>query len=137
MSVLTQFTIYGQPHVKKNNQKTVWTGRYFKKIDTPAYKEWHNEALKQLKLCKLPAQIINEPVNMQCIFYMKTKGRVDLSALYEGIQDTLVEFGVLTDDYWGIVAGHDGSRVRFDKENPRMEIIITKMSGAIITGYGS
>lgn len=125
--LINQFTIYGQPRVKKNNQRVVWTGRYHKKIDTPAYQEWHSSALEQLQLTKFKEVNIARPVNLKCLFYMKTEGRVDLSALYEGIQDTLVEYGVLKDDYWGVVAGHDGSRVRFDKDNPRMEITITDL----------
>lgn len=56
---------------------------------------------------------------------MDTAVRVDLSALYEGIQDVLVELNVITDDNYTIVASHDGSGVFIDRENPRMEIEIT------------
>lgn len=62
---------------------------------------------------------------------MPTKGLVDLSALYEGIQDTLVELNVLSDDNYSIVASHDGSGVYVDKKNPRMEITITPKKPAI------
>lgn len=65
---------------------------------------------------------------------MDTTGKVDLSALYEGIQDVLVELNVLTDDNYTIVASHDGSGVFVDKTNPRMEITITsKLEDARIT----
>ena len=65
---------------------------------------------------------------------MDTAVRVDLSALYEGIQDVLVELNVLTDDNYSIVASHDGSGVYIDRENPRMEIEITaKFPDARIT----
>lgn len=57
---------------------------------------------------------------------MDTTGKVDLSALYEGIQDVLVELNVLSDDNYTIVASHDGSGVSVDRTNPRMEIEITK-----------
>lgn len=37
-------------------------------------------------------------------------------------------FGVIKDDNSRIVAGHDGSRVLYDKENPRVEITITPIA---------
>ena len=39
----------------------------------------------------------------------------------------LVRAGVLADDHSGIIAAHDGSRVRLDRENPRVEIEIVSM----------
>jgi len=56
---------------------------------------------------------------------MDSAVKVDLSALYEGIQDVLVELNVITDDNYTIVASHDGSGVFIDRDNPRMEIEIT------------
>ena len=41
--------------------------------------------------------------------------------------DILVDAGILEDDNSNIVAGHDGSRVLYDKENPRTEILITRI----------
>lgn len=86
---------------------------------------WKKSAVPQIKLQK-PSFEIDFPVNLKCEFYMPTKGLVDLSALYEGIQDELVEAGVITDDNYSIVASHDGSGVYVDKDNPRMEITITR-----------
>lgn len=128
---VARFTILGIPRVKKNNQKLVTKrnfktgGLYAKKINTKAYAIWHSEALAQI-LKQKPAMEIDYPVNLKCLFYMANAGRVDLSALYEGIQDTLVECQVLTDDNYKIVASHDGSGVFVDRANPRMEITITK-----------
>jgi len=56
---------------------------------------------------------------------MDSAVKVDLSALYEGIQDVLVELNVITDDNYTIVASHDGSGVFIDRVNPRMEVEIT------------
>lgn len=72
-------------------------------------------------------QTIDYPVNVKCIFYVPTRRRVDLTNLEESIDDILVKFGILKDDSYTILAGHDGSRVRIDKENPRTEITITPM----------
>lgn len=124
-----RLTILGVPRVKKNNQQVVLarskTGKYYpKKVDTPAYKRWHSKSIDQIKKQK-PSLEIDYPINLACRFYMDTDQKVDLSALYEGIQDVLVELNVLSDDNYTIVASHDGSGVYVDRLNPRMEIEIT------------
>jgi len=121
------YKILGQPYVKKSNQRTVMFHGRIRKVDTPRYKEWHESARLQLLGHRKPSEPISVPVNLRCHFYMKTHGRVDLSALYEGIQDVLVEMDILADDNYKIVSSHDGSRVFYDKENPRMEIEITEV----------
>ena len=128
-NLIAKFVILGVPRVKKNNQAVVMarskSGKYFpKKVDTPAYKIWHRNAVPQINLQK-PSLEIDFPINLACKFYMDTAVKVDLSALYEGIQDVLVELNVITDDNYTIVASHDGSSVEVDRANPRMEIIIT------------
>lgn len=70
---------------------------------------------------------INYPVNVKCIYYRDSLRRCDLSNLHEATDDILVHYGILKDDNFKIVAGHDGSRVKVDRENPRTEIFITKM----------
>lgn len=125
--MIYEFFIYGRPIVKKNNQKVSCTRRFPVKYNTPAYNEWVGEAKDQLLAAgpwDKPA--IDYPVNFRCLFFMPTRGRVDLSALYEAPQDLLVEIGVLADDNSKVVASHDGSGVFYDKENPRMEVRITK-----------
>jgi hypothetical protein len=39
----------------------------------------------------------------------------------------LVKAEVVQDDNRNIIAGHDGSRVYYNKENPHIEVNITKM----------
>ena len=56
---------------------------------------------------------------------MPTRHRVDLVNLLEATCDILVECGLLADDNSKIVVSHDGSRVEYDKYNPRVEIEIT------------
>lgn len=129
------YTITGQPAVKKSNQKVVTVRRRLPngevrltriKVDTPAYKAWHQDAVKQLLAQPRPSTPIDYPVNLQCRFYLASQQRVDLSALYEGIQDVLVELGILADDNYKIVASHDGSGATPDKFAPRLEVTITK-----------
>lgn len=87
------------------------------------YKEYEKNALWFLK--PLPKRPIDIAVEVKCTFYMPTKRKVDLTNLLEAIDDILVKAGVLADDNSTIVASHDGSRVLYDKENPRTEIVIT------------
>jgi Holliday junction resolvase RusA-like endonuclease len=130
-----RYTVSGRPYVKKSNQRVVPVMRKgkpsFTKIDTPVYKQWHKRALQELNRQRIPAHPIKQRLNMKAVFYMPDRNRVDLSALYEGIQDVLVEVGVIADDNFKIIAGHDGSRVLIDKNNPRMEIELTPMEGEL------
>lgn len=71
---------------------------------------------------------IEEPVEVKCLFYMPTRRRVDLPNLLESIDDVLVRAGVLKDDHSGIIVSHDGSRVLYDKDNPRTEVFISEMT---------
>ena len=121
-----RYVITGHPYVKKNNMKLVMRGKKLVRIPTTNYQEWARSAHEQIARHINPGSPINHPVNLQCHFYVRTYGVVDLSALYEGIQDELVKMGVLEDDNFKIVASHDGSRVFVDPDNPRMEITITR-----------
>ena len=93
-------------------------------IPSKQYKEYEKQALIYLMFNPL---IIDYPVNVECHFYMKTRRKVDLVNLLESVCDVLVRAGILEDDNSSIVVSHDGSRVHYDKENPRTEIIITEV----------
>ena len=67
------------------------------------------------------------PYNVKCVYYRNSERRVDLSNLLEATDDILVNAKVLPDDNYKIIASHDGSRVRIDRENPRVEITITEL----------
>lgn len=66
-------------------------------------------------------------MEVKCLFYMPTKRRVDLTNLLEAVDDVLVRSGVLKDDHSGIIVSHDGSRVLYDKDNPRTVLFIREM----------
>jgi len=68
---------------------------------------------------------IDYPVNVKCVYYMPTLGKVDLTNLMAATHDILVKYGVLADDNSKIVISVDGSRVLYDKVNPRTEISIS------------
>ena len=120
-----KLTILGNPATKKNSQqiyKNAKTGKSFI-TQSKGYKEYAKTFLWQVpSVAKIN---INYPINLKCIYYRQTKHRVDLVNLLNATNDLLVEAGVLEDDNCKIVFSHDGSEVRWDKDNPRVEIEIT------------
>ena len=115
------------PRTKKNSQQILTnkkTGRSFI-APSGAYKAYEKAALS---LIPKGARVgIDYPVNVRYLFYMDTHRIVDLLGLEQAADDILVKAGVLADDNSRIVAGHDGSRVLYDKEHPRTEIEIRRM----------
>lgn len=121
---MLKFTIPLPPITKKNSQQILVnkaTGRPFI-APSEQYKQYEKDAQWFTPACIPP---IDQPVNIKCLFYMPTRRRVDLTNLLEAADDVLVHAGVIADDHSGIVVSHDGSRVLYDKENPRTEIEIT------------
>ena len=114
------------PKTKKNNQKIIKNKRTgsLMVVQNDRYLQYERDAGWFLK--KIP-QPISEPVNVKCVFYRDSERKVDLNNLLEAITDILVRYKVILDDNYRIVAGHDGSRVLVDKDNPRTEIEITRM----------
>lgn len=121
--ILWQQTIVSAPHTKKNSQVIAkHNGRTFV-VQNKLYKKYEKECLNVIEP---PEKPIDEPVNVQMRFFMPTRRRVDLVNLQQACLDILVRAGVLEDDNFNIVYSMDGSRVFYDKENPRTEIEITR-----------
>ena len=120
---MLHFTLDVVPHSKKNSSQ-ICTLKNGKTILLPSklYKQFEKECLslisKDLKVN------IDKPVNIKAHFYCKTRRKIDLTNLLEALDDMLVKAGVLEDDNRNIIAAHDGSRVYWDKEHPRIEIWI-------------
>nr|DAO16253.1 MAG TPA: Endodeoxyribonuclease RusA [Caudoviricetes sp.] len=120
---MIKFTVPLTPVSKKNNQQIAInkaTGRPFV-VPSKKYKEYEKNALWFIPRKQKP---IDEPVNVKCLFYMPTHRRCDLTNMLEAIDDVMVVGGLLADDNYRIIESHDGSRVLYDKENPRTEVYI-------------
>lgn len=118
-------TLYGEPRTKKNSQRLIRTGARIIPIASRAYEDYEDDCVRQIGF-PYRASEIDFAVNVRCVYYMATKRKVDLVNLLEATCDILVKAGVLADDNSRIIAGHDGSRVRYDRQNPRVEILITE-----------
>ena len=114
-----------EPRTKKNSMRLVRLGRRIVPIPSKQYKDFEEKCSQWLQ--PYSDMEIDKAVNVCCLFYMKTRRKVDLTNLLEAADDVLVRYHVLADDNMNIVAGHDGSRVLYDKNNPRIEIEITDM----------
>ena len=130
------YTIKGDPRTKKNHQTIAGSGRRCPCCGKPA-KQWIRQSkayenyamLAAWQLKPLPDKPIDYPVNVRYLFYMQTGRMVDELNLCAAMDDILVDCGILRDDNSRIVAGHDGTRVLYDKKNPRTEIYITRLEG--------
>lgn len=120
-----KIVLYGDPRTKKNSAR-ILKAHANRRIVAPskAYVDYETDCLRQIKRPRSP---ISARVNVRCVYYMKTARRVDLANLIEATTDILVKARVLEDDNSQIVAAHDGSRVDYDKKNPRAEIWIEEM----------
>lgn len=132
---MIEIVIPGNPTTKKNSRearraRNKRTGKiYHYQAPSKAFEAYQASAEAALVIPpslrdKFP---IDYPVNVKTIYYRKNLVRCDLTGLHQATDDILVHYGILKDDNFKIVAGHDGSRVRIDRENPRTEITITRM----------
>lgn len=120
---MINFTIFLPPITKKNSQQILLNKRTNRPFIMPSAK-----FLKYEKDCKpfLPilSKPIDYPVTIKCLYFMPTRRKCDLTNLLEATDDILVNSNILSDDNYSIIASHDGSRVFYDKLNPRTEIFI-------------
>lgn len=119
-------TLYGEPRSKKNSMQIVRMGNTHRLIQSKNYRDYEQDAVRQIEDAH-KAYHIDCRINIKYTFYRSTKRRVDLSNLIAAADDILVKAGVIEDDNWKIVCGHDGSRIKFDAIAPRTEIEITEM----------
>lgn len=120
-----RYTIPLPPISKKNSQQILKNPKTGRPFIMPSKKYKQYEAAAAAFLLPRPESPIDREVNVKCLFYMPTRRVVDLVNLLEAADDVLVYAGVLEDDNSRIIVGHDGSRVLYDKERPRTEIVIT------------
>lgn len=122
---MIKITIPMPPVTKKNHMRIMRNSKTGKSFIMPSeqYQDYEDEAVWHCKRAKVQRPI-EDPVEVKCLFYMPTRRRVDLTNLLESIDDVLVRAGVLKDDHSGIIVSHDGSRVLYDKQNPRTEVYI-------------
>nr|DAS84197.1 MAG TPA: Endodeoxyribonuclease RusA [Caudoviricetes sp.] len=117
--------LYGRPITKKNSSRIVKCGNYHRILPSKAYEKYEKECLLQITgKYKLK---LDGKYNLKCLYYMPTRHRVDLVNLLEATCDILVAGHVIADDNSKIIVSHDGSRVLYDRVNPRVEIFLEEV----------
>lgn len=116
-----KITIPLPPVTKKNHGRIIRANGKPRMIPSKQFCAYQEAAKPYLE----PLEI-DYKCNVKCLFYMRTRRIVDLVGLLQAIDDVLAHYGVITDDNSRIIAGHDGSRVLCDKQNPRTEIVIER-----------
>lgn len=127
---MISITIPLNPVTKKNSQRIIKCGQYSRIMPSKQYMQYEKNAGHYLMNTKVKEGLrepIKEPCEVTAIFYMQTRRRVDLTNLLEAVDDVLVKYGFLEDDNSKVIVSHDGSRVMYDKENPRTEVTIRRM----------
>jgi Holliday junction resolvase RusA-like endonuclease len=121
---MIKFTIQMNPITKKNHQRIIFNRNTGNRMVIPSkqYKDYEHDCAYFMPPYKAEGQ-----VNVKAEFYMATRRRVDLVNLLQALLDILVKYDVIEDDNASVVVSVDGSRVYYDKENPRTEVEITEV----------
>lgn len=144
---MIEFTIPVNPKPKKNSPMILWRKQPCKIkigarilgtspftpfiVPSKGFTDFENEILPYLNRVKEKAGVINYPCNIKAVYYRDSKRKIDLSNLHEALHDAMVKSGCIIDDNRDLIAGTDGSRVLYDKHNPRIEVTITEMKDYI------
>lgn len=125
-----KLVISGNPRSKKNNMRPARRKNgTFCLIQSQNYLDFADLARPQLIEQFKGKKTIDYACNVKLIYYRSDKRRTDLVNLQNATLDILVSANVLADDNYKIVQSTDGSRVYYDKDNPRTEIYITPTEG--------
>ena len=113
------------PRSKKNSQEIVFNKRTGHRmvIQNKKYTEFEKECKKYMPTLEKP---IDFPINLQCQFYVCDARKRDIANYLEAVQDVLVKYKIIEDDNYNIIASIDGCSMQIDRENPHIEIEITK-----------
>ena len=112
-----------EPVTKKNHSQVVMIKGRPLVLPSKPYQEYEKKCKQYIPKIESP---INFPINLECHFYKGTHRKCDITNLLQAVCDILVKYKFIEDDNYSIVASTDGTKVFYDKENPRTEIYITK-----------
>lgn len=123
---MLRLTIPGAPRTKKNHGQIVRAnGRKPSMLPSKQWRAWSDAVSPRIRSALATAGMapISYPVNCRAIFY-RDANRGDAVGYYQGLADVLEKAGVVTNDV--CITTWDGSRLRNDAANPRVEIELTR-----------
>lgn len=117
------------PRSKKNSQEIVFNRRTGKRmvIQNERYTKFEKECKKYMPVLRQPKPYIDYKCNLSCKFYVCDLRKRDIANYIEAIQDILVKYEIISDDNYNVIASLDGCSMELDRDNPRVEIEITKL----------
>lgn len=117
-----------KPSTKKNSQqiKYRWDKKSGKRIPYISQSDLYLQYEKDCGWFLKPINI-DYPINIKAYYYVNSRRKIDLNNLHSALHDILTNSNVIVDDNAKIVVSTDGSRVFYDKDNPRTEILITSV----------
>ena len=131
MQELAHYTIPIDPKTKKNSHRIAGCGprcpvcgKYKKQFIRNGDKTTEYSFMSAKYLRPKPSRPLEGPVHLIYRLYTGTWHRKDDLNLYEALDDILVKEGILKDDDRKTIRSRDGSRILYDKDNPRAEIYI-------------
>lgn len=131
LQLLAQYVIPLDPRAKKNSHRIAGSGprcpmcgKFQKQFIRNGSTATDFAFRAAQYLHPKPAKPIDGQVHLIYRVYTATWHKKDDLNLYEALDDILVKEKILEDDNRKIIRSRDGSRVLYDKENPRAEIYI-------------
>ena len=122
---MATITILGQTPSQKNSKQIVhnrYTGKTML-ISSNIVQAWKKIAAYQLNQYK---DRFDSKIQIDYLFYVKDNRRRDTDNMIASVNDSLMASGIIKDDCWQLLR-IGSADAQIDKENPRCEIIITKL----------
>ena len=123
-----EYVVPGNVRVKKNSLRRIRRGNRTLTISSAAHQAWENTAVlrMQSQRHRQPSVATWGSVNLRALIYLdREPGLTNLDNLIASVMDALQSAEVVTDDC--LIRGFDGSRIRLDRKNPRVEISLTPL----------
>jgi hypothetical protein len=123
--MILRLVIYGAPRTKKTSNRLVRAGDRHRVLPSKAWTGWAARA--RIEVC--PGEDCQPPpldgvlLNCTALFY-RDANRGDAVGYYQGLADLLEKRGVIVNDR--CLVSWDGSRLLIDRENPRVEVTLTR-----------
>lgn len=117
-----EFTIGLNPITKKNHGQIITVKGRPMMLPSPQYRQYEKDCAVFMPKLDKP---IDFPVNVQAVFYKDTRRASDVVNHLQAILDIMVKYKVIADDNRNVVFMLNGSKVLYDKENPRTEVTLT------------
>lgn len=122
---LLETNVGGEVASKKNHRQLVQVkGRGAVLLPSKRYREWDKEAKRVILAYGRPQRPFAS-ARLQIAIYHGDAVRRDTNNATQGIQDVLVEMGVIEDDNWMVIGSPEVLHF-VDVADPRMEVTVTE-----------